>query len=178
MKLSKLLARYFKRYGWTWPILMIIAILCILFYIIVQPDLLFIIATFLCFGSIIFGILHVHGYKHAFTGIYYIVRYERNFIIELFIAFFVTVLGFYFQIEKIEWVILVFAITLVLFAEAINSVIEAVCDAITLEQNYKIKYAKDVASGAVLVTGFCALIIGAIIFMPYILDFLANKPSL
>lgn len=88
----------------------------------------------------------------------------------MFIAIFVVILGLYFQIEKTEWIVLVFVITLVLFAESINSVVEAVCDAITLEQNMKIKYAKDVASAAALVTGFCAFIIGAIIFLPYIMS--------
>ena len=53
-----------------------------------------------------------------------------------------------------------------------NSVIEALCDTISQEYRVNIKYAKDVSAGAVLVSAILSVILGTIIFLPYILDLL------
>lgn len=58
-----------------------------------------------------------------------------------------------------------------LVTEGINTAIEQLGDAITIENNRLIKNAKDVAAGAVLITAVIAAITGIIIFTPYLIDF-------
>lgn len=50
-----------------------------------------------------------------------------------------------------HWLMLVFTLLFVLFAEIVNSAIEAVCDAVTLKHNPMIGKAKDLGSTAVFI---------------------------
>ena len=58
----------------------------------------------------------------------------------------------------------------VLASEFFNTAIETTVDLCTEERNEKAKNAKDVAAGAVFLSSINAIIIGAIIFVPYILE--------
>lgn len=107
---------------------------------------------------------------HAFEGIFSIVKNERNFRIQIVVAILVVILSFMLQISHQDWIAVAFLITLVLISEAFNSVIEAVCDTVSQEYRVNIKYAKDVSAGAVLVSAILSVILGLIIFLPYILD--------
>jgi len=110
--------------------------------------------------------------KHAFEGIFSILRNERNFRIQIVVAILVVMLSFILQISHQDWIAVAFLITLVLISEAFNSVIEAVCDTVSEEYKVNIKYAKDVSAGAVLISAILSFILGLIIFMPYILEIL------
>jgi undecaprenol kinase len=46
--------------------------------------------------------------------------------------------------------------------------IEQACDAITLEKHPRIRDAKDVAAGAVLLACVMAVVVGAVVFVPYL----------
>ena len=59
------------------------------------------------------------------------------------------------------------AIALVWVAEAFNTAIEQLGDAITIEREPRIGFAKDIAAGAVLVTAIAAAAIGALTLAPY-----------
>ena len=61
------------------------------------------------------------------------------------------------------------AISMVMLAEMINTSLEFMADAVTLEHNENIKMAKDVAAGAVLITSIFAAVIGMFIFIPKII---------
>jgi diacylglycerol kinase len=63
-----------------------------------------------------------------------------------------------------RWILL--AIALVWLAEALNTAIERLADAITLEPNENIGYAKDVAAGTVLAAAIISTVIGLTIFLP------------
>jgi diacylglycerol kinase len=58
---------------------------------------------------------------------------------------------------------------LVWLAEALNTAIERLADAVTLEPNENIGYAKDVAAGAVLAAAIISVVIGLTIFVPHVL---------
>jgi len=79
----------------------------------------------------------------------------------------------YFRLSAEEWRWIVLAIALVWLAEALNTAIERLADAVTLEPNENIGLAKDVAAGAVLVAALFAVVIGTTIFLPYIIMSLA-----
>jgi len=72
----------------------------------------------------------------------------------------------YFQLSPDEWRWIILAIALVWLAEALNTAIERLADAITIEPNENIGYAKDVAAGAVLAAAIISVVIGLTIFLP------------
>ena len=76
--------------------------------------------------------------------------------------------GIYYRLTLSEWYGVVFSATLVLIAESLNSAIEKSCDAITTQRHGAIRYAKDVSAGAVLITAIAAVIVGTLVFLPYI----------
>ena len=61
------------------------------------------------------------------------------------------------------------AIALVWVAEAANTAIEALGDAISLERNPRIRQAKDIGAGAVLLAAIAAVVVAAIVFGPRLL---------
>jgi len=72
---------------------------------------------------------------------------------------------------------LALAIALVLVVEALNTAVEQACNAITRNYIPAIKAAKDVAAGAVLIAAITAAIIGASVFIPYLLGNMASPPQ-
>ena len=78
-------------------------------------------------------------------------------------------MGWYFEISNIEWTIIIFTILLGLWAEMMNTSVEAMTDLITKEWNEEAKIAKDVAAGSMLTVAIGALIVAVLIFMPKIL---------
>jgi diacylglycerol kinase len=108
--------------------------------------------------------------QHAIRGIKTILKNERNFRIQILVAIFVVIISIILQISHQDWMAVTFLIALVLISEAFNSVIEAVCDTVSKDYRVNIKYAKDVSAGAVLVSAILSVILGLIIFIPYIID--------
>lgn len=108
--------------------------------------------------------------KFAISGLKLILKNEKNFRIELVIAVVAIALGFIFKIEHSEWIAVSLVISMVLISEAINSAMEALCDAVTQEFNINIKYVKDVSAGAVWLSAFASFVTGLIVFLPYIWD--------
>lgn len=106
------------------------------------------------------------SFKYAFQGIGYLFRNEHNAWIHLFVAVCVITAGFLLRVNIGEWIAIIFAIGMVLVAEAFNTAIEALSDAISPNYNQLIKRAKDVAAGGVLLAVIAAVVIGLIIFIP------------
>lgn len=116
--------------------------------------------------------------RHAVRGIKLIIENERNFRIQLAVAVVVITLSIILKISHTHWIAVGLLISLVLVTEAFNSVIEAVCDTVSRDYRVNIKYAKDVAAGAVLVSAILSVLLGLIIFIPYlvpIVEELLNK---
>jgi len=95
------------------------------------------------------------------------VKSERNFRIELAIAFFVLVMVFIFKVKNWEAVILVLIIMWVVAAELINTVLERVVDILKPRIHPYARLIKDMMAAVVLVSSLAAVIIGIIIFLPY-----------
>ena len=75
-------------------------------------------------------------------------------------------LAYWLHISSFEWIAIIFACTLVLGAETINTIIEILCDKIEPAYDASIGKAKDMAAAAALIFSIGALIIGGIIFIP------------
>ncbi|WP_088011015.1 diacylglycerol kinase family protein [Gottfriedia acidiceleris] len=107
------------------------------------------------------------SFGFAFSGIFQVIKEERNIKIHLFAALITIGLAFYLHISRIDWLILLLIITIVISLELVNSSIEAVVDLASPSKHPLAKKAKDVAAGAVLVAAIVSIIIGALLFFPY-----------
>ncbi|GGE74459.1 undecaprenol kinase [Priestia taiwanensis] len=108
------------------------------------------------------------SFYYAYCGIKHVCTVERNMKIHLVAAGIVLGAGMYFRINQTEWLVLLLVIAGVLALEMVNSAIEATVDLVTAERHPLAKIAKDVAAGAVLLFTCFAVIIGFIVFWPYI----------
>jgi len=70
----------------------------------------------------------------------------------------------------LEWVAIIFCITSVIGAEALNSGIEKTVDLVTAEQHPLAGKAKDLAAAGVLVVSIGAFLVGVLIFGSHILE--------
>ncbi len=77
-------------------------------------------------------------------------------------------LGIAVGVSRMEWLILLLTFSAVIVAEAINTAIERAVDLACLDTHPLARDAKDIAAGAVLIASLFALIIGAVIFLPYL----------
>ncbi len=73
------------------------------------------------------------------------------------------------KVTQTEFLILLLVIGAVLAVEALNTALEELCDHVTPEEHPNIGKVKDLGSGATLLMIFAALIVGLIIFTPYVL---------
>ncbi len=110
---------------------------------------------------------HSRSYKYAWRGLCEIFLRELNFQILFFFSIVTIVVGLIVEINRIEWIILGFLLTFLLVSEAFNKSIETACDAISEDFSENIRFAKDVAAGAVLLVAVLSIIVVTLIFWPY-----------
>lgn len=114
----------------------------------------------------------INAFGFAFSGIWHSFKSEAHIKILFLASIAVIATGLYFKVTKLEWMVLLICCGFVISLELVNSAIEKLCDAFTTDNNATVKYVKDVMAGAVLVTSITALIIGILIFYPYLKQFL------
>ena len=108
----------------------------------------------------------VLSFRYAFEGWLYVLRTQRNAWIHAAATIAVVILAFWLDVSRIEWAILILAITVVWMAEFANTALEAVVDLVSPEMHPLAKSAKDVAAGAVLVSACGAAVAGLLILGP------------
>jgi len=111
------------------------------------------------------------SFVHAFNGLKIALKEEHNMKIHLVATLCVLVLAVFFNINKYEWIAIIFVIGFVFTMELINSAIENMADFISLEKHDSIKKIKDLSAAAVLISAVVAFLIGLIIFLPRIFGF-------
>ena len=116
----------------------------------------------------------VNSFKYAWQGIVQSYKGEQNLKIHTFIAILVIVFGFFLRISYLEWLVCLILIGLVLMAEFINTAIEYVVDLASPSVHPLAKAAKDTASAGVLLMAIISAIIGLVIFIPKIIDFIGG----
>lgn len=114
----------------------------------------------------------LQSFVYAFRGIGRMIRHEHNAWIHLAASAVAIVAGIFFNLSRPEWICILFAIGIVFIAEAFNTAIEHLANAITLEKNNSIRNAKDIAAGAVLIAAIISVIVGLIVFVPHIFRYL------
>lgn len=128
------------------------------------------IKNYLCSTSSAMRKPPVHrSFRHAFRGIYLMLRSERNFQLEM-LAFLVNLLLIVvLKVSTTEAAIIILTCFAVLSAEILNTAIERICDFCQPEYDERIRFIKDIAAGAVLILALGAVLIGILIYTPYFL---------
>lgn len=112
----------------------------------------------------------VRSFGYAIRGIGYFFRFQANARIHLAAAVFVTMAGFWLEIPTGNWIVLILAMGLVLMAEAMNSALEWLADAIHPDHHPLVGRAKDVAAGGVLIAAVAAALVGILVFWAPLFD--------
>lgn len=108
--------------------------------------------------------------RHAIDGIIYAVSHEKNFRCEMVVALFVVTLILGFKVKNWEAIILILMIMWVLILELINTVLERVVDILKPRIHPYARLIKDLMAAVVLISSIVAVIVGVIIFYPYVRD--------
>ncbi len=109
----------------------------------------------------------IQSFRHSLAGIRTLVGSQHNAWIHGVAALTVCAAGALFGISRIEWCLIVGAITMVWAAEALNTALELLCDAVSPDFHPLVGKAKDVAAGAVLISAMGAATLGLIVFGPH-----------
>ena len=99
-------------------------------------------------------------------------REEANFRFHILVAGAAIGLSWILNITRTEWAIMFLAVGTVLAAEVFNTALEELCDMLKPAHDPHVGKIKDLAAGAVFVASIFAVIVGIVIFLPRLLDFL------
>lgn len=109
----------------------------------------------------------IKSFRYAFRGFWYVFKSEQNIRIQLFISLIVVVLMVYFRVALWQAIILLVVMTQVLVLELINTIFEKMVDMLRPRIHYYAEVIKDIMAATVLVTSIGAIIVGILIFAPY-----------
>ncbi len=112
----------------------------------------------------------IRSFQYAFKGLAHIWADHQNIRFHIVIGLVTLLLSYILKISYIEYLIVLITIFFVIISEMMNTSIEEMTDLITKEHRLQAKIAKDVAAASVLLSALFAIIVGAIIFIPKILN--------
>lgn len=112
--------------------------------------------------------VRLHGFVDAARGVWIVVRDEPNAWLHGGATVVVIAAGLALDVRAADWRWLIVAISSVWVAEALNTALERLCDAVVPERHPLIRDAKDIAAGAVLLSAAGAAVIGILVFAPYL----------
>lgn len=116
----------------------------------------------------------IQSFKDAYEGVRYAFDHEQNFRLQIIIALFALGLAVFLPLKDSERLLVVVMVFVVLVVELLNTAIERFIDLLKPRLHYYAKTVKDIMAGAVFLTSFCALIVGLIIFLPYLVKFIMS----
>lgn len=105
------------------------------------------------------------SFVNSFKGIYLAVRKEFSFRIEFLLSLFLIPTSFFIGENYLEIILLIGSTLLILVIELLNTAIETTLNRVSLEEHHMTKYAKDMGSGAVLVSLLIWLVTWSMIVM-------------
>ena len=106
----------------------------------------------------------IRSFGYAIEGFVTAVRTERNIKVMLALGIAAVIAGIVLKIDLLSWCLVALCIGMVLFAELINTAVEAVVDLATTEFHPLAKRAKDIAAASVYTLSITAAIVGLIVF--------------
>jgi diacylglycerol kinase (ATP) len=110
----------------------------------------------------------VRSIRYAWEGVNAFFDSQHNAIIHFYFTIFVMIAAIFFRASDTELIALVIVAGFVWAAEIFNTAIEKMMDLVSPEKHPKVKFIKDVAAAAVLISAMTAIIVGLVIFIPKI----------
>ncbi len=102
----------------------------------------------------------------AVKGAYKLISTEHSVMVQFSLAIIMIIAGFYFDIDRYEWMMQILAFGLVLGIESLNTAVEKIADFVHPEFHDRIGFIKDIAAGAVMFAALAAIAIGLLIYVP------------
>lgn len=112
----------------------------------------------------------ITSFVHAMEGLSYVYLTERNMRIHVFAATLVGSFCVALGVGRVEVLMVVSAVAGVLLAEVINTLTESLVDVIEPRYHPAVKVVKDVAAAGVLIASLFAVFIGAVAFLPALME--------
>jgi diacylglycerol kinase len=106
------------------------------------------------------------SFGYAFEGVLALLRTTPNFWVHLLAAIFALAACAFLGLSAGEVAVVVLTIALVLITEAVNTVVETVCDLVSPSYDPLVKRAKDVSAAAVLIAALAAVAVAALLLLP------------
>lgn len=110
----------------------------------------------------------LRSFVYAGRGIRTMIVSQHNAWIHAVVTILVGAAAIAAEVSRSEWCLLVLSIVSVWTAEALNTAFEFLCDVASPEFHPLVEKAKDVAAGAVLTSAAGAVVIGLLVFAPYL----------
>ena len=107
----------------------------------------------------------LRSFRYALEGFLTAVTTERNINVQICVGVAALIAGTVLRLDALSWILVILCIGLVLFAELVNTSIEAIVDLATQELHPLAKRAKDVAAASVFVLSLTAAVVGIIVFV-------------
>ena len=114
----------------------------------------------------------VDSFKNAFEGFLSALRTERNLWVHLALSVLAVGLGLVLRISITEWALIVLVISAVFMTEFFNTALEYLVNFASPEKNELARKAKDISAAAVLIVATASLVVGSLIFLPKLIDFI------
>ena len=112
----------------------------------------------------------IRSFRFAFVGLWVMLKTQHNAWVHALATCGVFVTGLLLGVSASDWCWLVLAVMAVWTAEALNTAFEFLADVASPDFHPMVKNSKDVAAGAVLISAIGAVIIGLLVFGPYVLE--------
>lgn len=110
----------------------------------------------------------IQSCRKACRGVAYSLKTEKHLRFHFFASAIVISFSLYLRLAREDWLFVIYAMGSVIVAELFNTALERAVDIVQPSYHPIAGIAKDIASGAVLVTAVQAIIIGIIVFTPYL----------
>jgi undecaprenol kinase len=108
------------------------------------------------------------SFIYASRGIKTVWKEEQNFRFHSVAAVLVLLLAVLLRVQRMEFIILFLVISAVLTLELVNTMFERLIDILKPRVHDYSKVIKDISSGIVFLAAITSVIVGIIIFYPYI----------
>ncbi|OGH88735.1 MAG: hypothetical protein A3J93_01405 [Candidatus Magasanikbacteria bacterium RIFOXYC2_FULL_42_28] len=109
------------------------------------------------------------SFYHACRGLQSVFRSERNFRFQVLAGVVALALALYLPLKIWELILVILMVILVLLAEIVNTVFEYFTDLLKPRLHHYVEAVKDIMAGGVLVASVGAVVIGLLIFLPYLI---------
>jgi len=119
-------------------------------------------------GSILKPTRFIDSVNCAIEGIIHAARTQKHMRYHFLASLLLLLAALFLQVSALEFTLLTISIFFVLFAELVNTSLEAIVDLISPDYHPLAKIAKDVAAGGVLVAAIGAAVMGYLILSSYI----------